>query len=77
MILLGARGDEPGGMGITYQAERLPGDAEPTFHFRADRVVLDNPPQLIGKPLIPFVVTVPADLFPQQAGANSQVDCRG
>jgi hypothetical protein len=76
MILLAARGDELGGMGITYQAEGLPGDAEPAPHLRADGVVPGKPPQLIGEPWIQFVPAVPADLLPEQTGADSQTDDR-
>ena len=71
MILLGARGDEPGSLGIAYQAEGLPGDAESAPYLRTDRAVLDKPPRLIGEPLIQLVPAVPADLLPEQAGADS------
>jgi hypothetical protein len=70
MILLGARGDKPRDMGITRQAEGLPGDPEPAFHLRTDRVIPDKAPQLIGEKPIQFVPAVPADLLPEQAGAN-------
>jgi hypothetical protein len=71
MVLLGARGDEPRGLWIAHQAEGFPGDAEPAPHLRTDRVVPDEPPQLIGEPWIQLVPAVPTDLLSEQAGADS------
>jgi hypothetical protein len=76
MILSRERGEEPGGAGITRQAQGLPGATEPAFHFRTDRAVPDAPPQLINEHEIQFVPAVPANLLSEQAGAYPQRDRR-
>jgi hypothetical protein len=75
-ILLGARGDKPRDKGITHEAEWLSRDAEPAFLLRADRAIVNKPPQCIGQKPIQFMPAVPADLLPKQSGADSQADDR-
>jgi hypothetical protein len=74
MIFFGPRGHKARGIRVSYQTKGLPRDTKSTFHLWAYGDVFHIAAQGIGKKSVELVSPIVADLFTQEAFANSQFD---